>query len=145
METLKINSLPTESAWHLFLRFILRPLMIFIGNPKKITYWWNWINTEFKPVNTLIIKCPWLKKNNIIKIGLGRCKRSISIEPKNRNQKNWRLGFISTDKNQFCSIINNGPVNLQIGPEEIRFYGLDEKNNEIELTTAKYNYHYQIL
>lgn len=148
MKLSKIETLPKETAWHFWLRFLLRPIMITFGT-KKISHWWNWNNTKFQPIEAIKIPGDKMvtprdqnKQWSLIKVSLGSWKKCVVLQPKEINYKDWRVGFITTENDkivsQYCNIIIHGQVKVLIGPEDTFFYGLDNRNNEIKIEAITY-------
>lgn len=147
MATSKITCKPDESSYHSFLRKLLKVIMVTIGNPNKITYWWNWGESNInQPLYPLMQKKDLsIKKLSRLKINLGLWGNTISIAPKDKSISKWQIGFKTESENKLCNIVISGPVILQIGKQDVSFYGLDYNGRQIELETVKHNYHYQLL
>lgn len=147
MEPLKITCQPSESLYHIFLRKLLKIIMIIIGNPNKITYWWNWRGSSIAQPLYSLIQQKDQSENKLckLKMSLGLWKNMIAIAPKDKSIFKWQIGFKTKSENKLCNIIISGPALLQIGKQDVYFYGLNDKGHQIELEIVKHNYHYPVL
>jgi hypothetical protein len=127
--------------------FLLTPILRITIEPlsKKISHFWNW-----RPYNGNL-RAVYVPGNRIAKDRSTLWRRFwqsnfawktvIILEPENYTGE-WHLGYSARGegwaKKEWCTVILCGKVAALVGPEDVSFFGIDNRKNPIQIRVVEW-------